>query len=199
MLSFSEAGHEYKWNGVIVPSVTQIISTFLPVFDSELVRRAGEFGNVLHKTLELLDKNDLDSYDPTLEPYIEAWLKFKEDIIKPAKHNLLVDIKSGAYSKRWDYQTAAYIRLLDGLQWDDDEVYNEMKAYHTTFGYAGTVDRFYPKKKGGKIERVCAILQDNGFYKMPVFKNPVAQDFNKFTSMLNTYRIRQEFKIKGDM
>lgn len=204
MLTFEQTDHIYKWNGVVVPSVTQVISTFLPMFDSELVRRAGVFGSALHKTLELYDRDDLGEYDPVFEPYIAAWQKFKDDILATAKRPMLVDIKSGVYSKRWDIQTAAYEILINHELLSIKEPLIESRKYHGLLGYAGTIDRFYPQVKDGEVtsikpERMCVVLQDSGHYKIYPMRNPVTQDFAKFQSMLNVYNIRKEFNFKGEL
>jgi hypothetical protein len=82
MLLFDEKDHSYRLDGVIVPSVTQVlkdISSFS--FDTDIMARAAAFGTAVHKSCELYDKDDLDvdSLDVSLRPYLDSWIKFKKE------------------------------------------------------------------------------------------------------------------------
>lgn len=84
MLTFNEERHEYRFNGVIVPSVTQILA---PLVDYSKVpeaqmRAAQELGSMVHKTTELYDLGvlDEDDLDPILAQYLEGWKRFREDV-----------------------------------------------------------------------------------------------------------------------
>jgi len=62
MLIFDEATHTYTLNGKRLPSVTQILK---PLYDfsmvpADVLKRAGEFGTAVHKTVELYLLGDLD-------------------------------------------------------------------------------------------------------------------------------------------
>ncbi len=84
MLTFNEEQHEYRWNGVVVPSVTQILA---PMVDYSVVpearmKAAQELGSMVHKATELFDLGvlDEDDLDPILKPYLDAWKKFRSDV-----------------------------------------------------------------------------------------------------------------------
>lgn len=84
---FDEGLHRYTLNGVVLPSVTQIIK---PLYDfsavnADVLRRAGEYGTAVHKTIELylnddLDEDELDEnlYNPLLA--FKAWQADNYDI-----------------------------------------------------------------------------------------------------------------------
>jgi len=79
-LTFTEEGHEYRFDGVVVPSVTQIIK---PLYDfggisAERLEYASNRGVAVHKATELWDMKDLDesTLDPVIVPYLEAWKRF---------------------------------------------------------------------------------------------------------------------------
>lgn len=62
MIQFDPETHTYTLNGERLPSVTQILK---PLYDFsavplDVLRRAAEFGNAVHKTVELYLKDDLD-------------------------------------------------------------------------------------------------------------------------------------------
>ena len=84
-LTFDPNGHIYKVNGVIVPSVTQVIAAAgLSDFSSvpaSVLDAAIQFGNALHKAIELKCKGTLDeeSVAEELKPYIAQWDQFCMD------------------------------------------------------------------------------------------------------------------------
>lgn len=78
-----EDTHTYSVNGVIYPSVSEIIS---PLYDwsgipKPHIEYAAERGKAVHKACELHDKGTLDfsSVDASIMPYLSAWLDFKID------------------------------------------------------------------------------------------------------------------------
>lgn len=84
-ITFDEKNHEYKVDGAITPSVTQILdsngfSDFGRV-DAEILRKSSLFGKAVHKTIELFCKGKLDedSLDPELKPYLKSWRNFCKD------------------------------------------------------------------------------------------------------------------------
>lgn len=83
MLTFDEAKHEYRFNGAVVPSVTQVLRPLMDLdhVDADLLRRASEFGTAVHLACELSDLNQLDeaALDPALAPYLAGWRKFSRE------------------------------------------------------------------------------------------------------------------------
>lgn len=83
-LTFDAATHTYRYDGVVVPSVTQIISAVgLYEFDyvsRETLRVAAERGTIVHRCIEWYEAGELDesSIDPELEGYFRAWLNCRE-------------------------------------------------------------------------------------------------------------------------
>jgi hypothetical protein len=83
MLTFDEARHEYRWNGVVVPSVTQCLDrlhSFAGV-PFEVLEAAKERGTYVHAMCELFDMGDLD--EPLVPKeylgYLDAWKRFIDD------------------------------------------------------------------------------------------------------------------------
>jgi hypothetical protein len=145
-LEFIEEGHIYKVNGVIYPSVTQIIgSTFnsmagIPAF---ALNKAANFGTAVHKAVELSQKGILeaDSLDKALLPHLEAWKAFCLNYAYKPKaqefrgynerlkvaytidckgfikgHAVMIDIKSGKPKPEDVIQISAYGYLDPGFE-----------------------------------------------------------------------------------
>lgn len=82
-LTFNPKSHEYRYNGVVVPSVTQILQ---PLMDFSMVKphileAASARGTAVHKMTELYDANDLDESMLTEEMrlYLLAYKRFLDD------------------------------------------------------------------------------------------------------------------------
>jgi len=79
-LTFRDDIHEYRFGGVVVPSVTQILKplTDYSFVQAEALENARQAGVAIHKTVELECKGDLDedALPEWLRPYLSAWRKF---------------------------------------------------------------------------------------------------------------------------
>jgi hypothetical protein len=84
-LTFEPESHLYKVDGVVVPSVTQVIKeaglSELEYVPERTLREKADLGNKVHKATELLDRDNLDveSIHPILLNYVAMWEQFKKD------------------------------------------------------------------------------------------------------------------------
>ena len=84
-MKYNEERHEYKENGIIIPSVTQILKGAglidLSFINKDLLAEKADFGTKVHETTELYDKFELDTetLHPTLNNYLKQWVKFQND------------------------------------------------------------------------------------------------------------------------
>jgi hypothetical protein len=84
-LSFDETKHIYKSDGLVIPSVTQIMQSSglvnLEWISQEILDNTSDLGKKVHKTTELLDKGtlDIETLHPTLRNYLNGWIKFRKD------------------------------------------------------------------------------------------------------------------------
>ena len=82
-LTFDEASHTYRFNGNVVPGVTSILSplTDFSRVPAHVLQAASEFGKAVHRACELHDLQELDhnTLDPSLQPYLDGWIKFSQD------------------------------------------------------------------------------------------------------------------------
>ena len=91
MIEFIEAKHQYKVDGKVVPSVTEILEHITAVgygkVNPSILEEAKERGTAVHELTEAIDLGFPPEYiDPALEGYAVAYLKFLED-----------------YDVEWDY------------------------------------------------------------------------------------------------
>lgn len=191
-LLFDPVAHRYTRRGVVVPSVTTVLSAVLGELEgvpADALEAARERGTAVHLATELYDRDDLDidSLDLVLVPYLEAWIRFRretgfvpvaiEERVYHPRHNYagtldrvgelfgelaLVDIKSGAVMPGAYPQTAAY-----------QEAYNKGMARKAN-------------------TRWIVQLNSEGRYKLHRATN--RGDFAIFISALNIFTWQQQHK-----
>ncbi len=160
MVEFNERQHEYRVDGVRVPSVTQIIQEIFLInffgLSPEIIQHKANVGRLAHLATELYDQNDLDmeTVDTALIPYLNGWVKFRQDTgFEPqeieliAAHSVysfagridrvgiigndkvLLDIKTGVVKKTDCLQTAGYQILYDEGKKVGDKIKKRMAVY----------------------------------------------------------------------
>ncbi len=101
-ITFQEDGHKYFYGGKEVPCVSDILSHFgisdFSMVNPNVLEAACLFGSNVHKTCELYDKDDLESCDPVIEPYLDGWIAFRKDY--PGNFDI---IEQPLYSKVWGF------------------------------------------------------------------------------------------------
>lgn len=92
MLTFDEKKHQYRWNGEIIPSATQLLkpltADIYSSIDPEILKQSCERGKAVHKMVELSIKKvdfDLWGYDQNYLPYFGAFCKWQ------VNHRSMVD------------------------------------------------------------------------------------------------------------
>jgi hypothetical protein len=83
-LTFEPEKHEYRYKGVRVPSVSEIIAPIRDYsgIDPAILANAARRGTAVHFECELYDKGmsgGLKSMDAELRPYFSAYLRFLEE------------------------------------------------------------------------------------------------------------------------
>ena len=117
-LIFNEELHRYTVNGVIVPSVTTILSGVgipdLRFVDKDVLKKACLFGTAAHLACELSDLGELDedSLDQNLRPMLDQWQAIRKIFVQPGF-----------------------------------EVLIEKRIYSALHRYAGTLDRAYVNRE----------------------------------------------------
>lgn len=99
-----QASHIYTVDGAKVPGVTKILGDLglidFSMVPEDIMRRACQYGNALHKTLEYEDRGILKKYDENLQNDLDAWRCFKMNY---QVEFLPEGIERKLYSKRWGF------------------------------------------------------------------------------------------------
>ena len=82
-LVFNEIKHQYSVNGLVLPSVTQILkpisSEIYDLIDSNVLEKAAAKGTLVHYATELYDLYGIEEIDEENKGYLEAYKRFKND------------------------------------------------------------------------------------------------------------------------
>lgn len=142
-LIFNEERHEYRENGIIRPSVNQILKAEGYINDRWFTKEACARGTAVHTAVQLLEAGQLDwsTVDETVMPRVMAYESFRRetdfeplfveamgshphylyagrpDLVGILNGFLVVpDIKTGARQDWMALQLAGYVELLPHLQ-----------------------------------------------------------------------------------
>ena len=156
VLTYDANKHEYKRDGVIVPSVTQILKDCGIIDDSWYTPDGTLRGAYAHDATALDDRGVLDeaALDDTLRPYLVAWRLFRQQ-----SDFEIVEIERRVWADSWLY-AGTYDRL--GM-WDARSFLLDIKTgdaapWHAlqTAAYADCV--------GSRPKRACVYLRKTGGY-----------------------------------
>ena len=190
-LEFDEAAHRYSVDGLLVPNVTSVLESTLDTFagiPDEVLDYAKARGTAVHRATELYDHDDLDieALDIELFPYLEAWIKFRDDTgFKP------LAIEERIFNKRhWYAGTLDRIGYLFGYLSLID-----IKSGILITPSAGPQTAAYMEAKNyrniNKIRRRYIVqLQENGTYRLHHMVDKA--DWSVFLSSLTIYSWRQK-------
>lgn len=186
-LSFDPEKHEYRLDGVRLPSVTECLKAGGLIESDWYTEAARVRGKAVHAACHYHDEKDLNEsmLDERILPYLSAWRKFLKEsgfkitiIEKSYAHFCfqyagtpdrigylndkltVLDIKTGAIQPWAALQTAAYAEL-----------------YMEQDGHAGI-----------ELERCALRLSDDGTYSLKMFKD--FGDFPMFANALAIYKWR---------
>lgn len=186
MLKFEESTHTYTYNGKVIPSVTTVIEGACPLSDFAKNEASANFGTAVHKATELLDTTGEYACTEKVHNRVLQWIKYKTehkialDICERKMTNsvyagtvdrisyshdkiLIIDIKTGVFSKTWDIQLSAYKQLFS------------------------ITENINPRK----IDVLAVQLFDDK-YKIHKPKSNYNYNINIFNSMLNVYNWRHK-------
>ena len=186
MLKFNEAEHKYfdDQTNVVYPSVTTVINEVLKAERPYFANAASAMnkGTIVHKTLELLDAGNLESYDPRIQKYVEAWEKFKKE------HNVVI-MQNESIMLNETYGFAGTIDRVIEMGEQRNVAIADIKTGSYYSGYeiqtAG-----YEVLYGGRVDfRMDVMLKDNGTYKLEIHNSRLDKEI--FLSCLNIYKWRK--------
>lgn len=162
-LTFDPKSHIYKFNEHPVPSVTTVLKDMGFINTQYFTEEGRERGTLIHRIIEWYCKKtlDLDTVDPVLNPYLEAWIQFAKDTgFKPEA------VEVPLYNKIYRVAgTPDHIGALDGRESVID-VKSGGPAPFTALQTAG-----YEILAGRNLKRFVLYLTGKGVYKLREFKD----------------------------
>lgn len=186
MLTFDEAKHIYSFNGVQVPSVTQILTEAGFIDGRWYTEESRMRGTAVHAGCQFLDEGDLDmeSLHPEIVPYVQAYELFKKESGFVVEH-----IEKRVYSAT--YQYAGTLDRTGELNGQD--VILDIKTGQIQ-SWCGLQLSGYNIALGLDLHRFGLQLKDNGKYKLIPYKDPT--DAQTFISAVQVVRWKQNNGVK---
>lgn len=194
MLAFDATTHSYTFEGIPVPSVTQVLAgvglidySFLPAeAREEYLRR----GTAVHLACQFADDGDLDeaSIDPAVAGYLSAWQAFRHQTGFTSHLN-----EQRVFHKHYRYagtpdrvgeigQVPYILDLKSG--YSPDWVPYQLAAYAGTF------------EQPMRYRRLSVALREDGSYK--TFEFPCKEyvgDFHVFLAALTIFNLKRRQPI----
>jgi RecB family exonuclease len=191
-LEFDAESHVYKVDGVPVPSVTQLLAPVKPDFSMvppDVLERKRQLGAAVHLACELDDDDELEECDPAVQPYVDAWRKFKADTGAEVLMN-----EQQLYSQRLRFAGTLdrVVRVRSG-----DVYLIDLKtsiAMPASYGVqlAGYQLLLYEQPPILTLSRKGLRLSDDGTYKLVPFDNP--NDLQAFMACLALHNWKNSTK-----
>lgn len=184
-LEFNEEKHEYKINGVLVPSVTQIIKVLYDFegIPEDKLEHAALRGKAVHKACEIFNLGQEFAWPLSNEivPYFEAWKKFVREtglVVTDAERQLghphmmyagTLDVSGLIKKTKWllDIKAVSELSPATGVQ---------------LAGYMGMT--------GETMKRGAVQLKPDGTYKFQEYKE--ASDWPTFVACLSVFNFRRK-------
>jgi len=168
--------------------VTEVINAFNPTADFMNNKQALERGAAVHRATELYDKDmlDIDSLDPIIIPYFEAYKKFLA-YYKPKYLHIENRLKNMFMTGKPDrYGIIKNHRCLVSIKTGGFQI-----------GYCGLQESAYANLLGWELRYAYIVILNPDGYKVHRFKKAeLKQYYSVFLSFLNTYKfIDNGFKI----
>lgn len=188
-LTFEAEQHVYRYEGLVVPSVTQVLDAVPPRLgmldlakrtNPEAVERKRLIGQATHAASHYFDEDALDwsTVDPQARPYLDGWCQFRYDTgFAPARLETRVYHPTLGYAGTLDRLGAfenADLALLDIKCGDTTAADLQLAAYDGAF--RAMHDLFTP------LPRYAVQLLGDGRYKVHAYRD--RRDFRVFQASL---------------
>lgn len=188
-LEFDAATHTYTLLGGVVPSVTQILKPLVDFagIPAAVLEAKRDLGSRVHFACQLLDEDDLEesSVEPDVEPYLDAWRKFKAEtgaVVLANEQRVCEPMLMYA-------GTLDRVLLIRGAKWLTD-----LKTSFTVPMAAGPQTAGYLRALGDNtvIRRAALRLRADGTYRFDPLTG--SDDWPCFLSCLTLYNFKEKFK-----
>lgn len=194
MLEFDSSSHTYRVGGVVVPSVTQILSPLVDfsMVTPDVLAAKAAIGTAVHLACELYDMDDLieDDLDPVLVPYFEGWKKFRlETGYAPLETEQRVYHPKLSYAGTFD----SYGELNGKLTMIDRKTsasISDATVGPQTAAYAEAKKAMPGYDGPKKLQRAAIQLRPDGTYKIHLYTDDA--DWSVFVSLLTILNHRRK-------
>lgn len=193
MLQLDQATHTYTFDGLVLPSVTQLTSALVDYgrISQGVLDAAADRGRAVHLACHLYDMNDLDesSVDEAVRPYLDAWIRFRAETGFVLAHNgseLQLHHPKLLYAGTLDkFGTLASMNTLIDLK-ATVAILPAVKVQ--TAAYAELLNQSFGP--GYVQDRRSLQLRPDGTYRLsPAYRDP--NDFRTFLALLTVHNWRQ--------
>lgn len=190
MLTFNAQKHEYRWNGAVVPSVTQILKPMdsFEGIPEEILDNARIRGDWVHKATELIDLGmPVTNIPEEYAPYIEAFKRYRAE-----SGNTPLLLEQRVFCEKHQY--AGTLDRMEQVKRSraimDIKVTFElpMSVGAQTAAYLNAFNEKRPKNEQA-TKRFSLRLKKDGTYEFTELKDAV--DLVDFLSCLNIYNCRK--------
>lgn len=192
-MTFDEATHTYKVNGLIVPSVTKVLSDLLPCYQAKDSAWHMQRGRAVHACAAMIARGEPFDFDPAIHEQVLAIRRFFADL-KP----VVAGVERQLYSSR--YRFAGTCDLIARLSKKSALVLIDWKASFSpslpyqlaaySLAAEETLDEHIASGVGVEIH-------DDGTYKMSEVYN-LRRYKAGFLALLGAYNIRRACGIKEE-
>jgi hypothetical protein len=198
-IEFDAENHVYKMDGVVRPSVTQILEPLnkLEGVPRHVLDAASEFGSHAHQAVDLFNKCLLDepSLDPHLKPYLDGWKAFLRDV-----KGIVMESEKVVYHTGLKYcGTLDATVLIEGFRGRTREYLVDLKTGlvpRSVGAQCAAYERALRRMRHGnddrqavhgvKLPRRCVQLLGDGKYKLIALDRDDV-DWNLFVSCTNIW------------
>lgn len=201
MLTFDPEKHEYRWAGVVVPSVTQVLAPIVDLshIPADALEIARQRGVAIHRTVELdvAGTLDEDALPEWLLPVLANWRKFVADagvtVIESERRvyhplyryagtlDLLVDMRHAATHAFIDVKRSFVAGEATGVQ---------IAAYRDA--YIAEIPYGRPEKRLRRAKRFALRLNENAPYRLDEFTDE--SHLNDFKTLLAYYNVKRKYQ-----
>lgn len=196
LIDFDPISHKYTRDGIVIPSVTQVIDPLVSFYaPAEVLEAARIRGSIVHSLTEGIDMGLMavqDAYDDAekcdLLGYVKAWEKFKQDtgaypfVIEERVFSLLYGY-AGTLDRICKFVTSSDIWLVDiktGILMPEHAL--QTAAYEQAYREANPLPKI--------THRMCVQLKSDGTYTTKTHKSKT--DLGAFLAALTLRTWREQ-------
>lgn len=190
--TFDAPSHIYRLDGKIIPSVTQILAPLVDysMINPAVMAAAQELGTMVHLTTELFDLGTLDEsdLDPILQPYLDAWKKFRAEC----------DFVPSTIEERMYHPTFRYCGTSDrtGMVRGKKSVVDikKMMSLGPVIGLQlAAYQQLHNLSGAGVTDRYALGLRPDGTYRLQKYNDP--SDLAAFMSLLTIKNWKEKWVL----